>query len=427
MLKYFKELYKENPMEIEVSAPAVISEIAILKDSVDGKVFLRNLITNVGSKKIIAISISIKLFDVFGEIIISEGEEEMNYIYQDMVIAPAKYWGNKIAIELPENTRKVKVHIDKIIFNDSSIWNSDLKDTVILQEQEEMNYSEEFYKLVEETDKERLFFYVENNSCWQCTCGKPNHLETEICGYCGRTKEFVKENYSKDNLEPKYDSFLKKKKEEEEIAKAKKEELRRINEEKRKKEEEERHEQIRKRNEEYWAAVKKEEAEKKAEEEANKKKKIKKIKKIIIGIAILFLVLLVCQLFQKPSIENSSLDYESDSNMAFKEDSDKICSFIGRNLNIIKEEQLLYFGLFGETPDSLDICSFDGEICELVKWSKKKCSNEEFGRMLEYMIKYYGEPNNKNGKDYIWTNNIGNLTRVELRMYPNSSVFVFFQ
>ena len=35
------------------------------------------------------------------------------------------------------------------------------------------------------------------------------------------SKEFVKENYSKDNLEPKYDSFLKKKKEEEEIYKYK--------------------------------------------------------------------------------------------------------------------------------------------------------------------------------------------------------------
>lgn len=297
MITYFQELYKENPMEIEVSAPAVISEIAVLKDTVEGNVYLRNIITNVGNKEIIAILISVKLYNVFGEVILSDGKEVMNYIYQDMTMVPGKYWGNKIAIKLPEDTRKVKVHIDKIIFSDNLVWKADPNDVVIMQEQEEMCYSADFYNTIEETGKEQIFFYAENDTCWQCTCGKPNHLDTEVCGYCGRTKEYIKNHYSKSKLEPEYESFLKKKKEKEEIEKAKQAELRRLEEEKRKKEEEERDKRIREKNEAYWVA---EEEKRKAEEEKRNEEK-KRMKKIAICLGLSVLAIFFIMKFAFPT------------------------------------------------------------------------------------------------------------------------------
>ena len=114
MMVYFQTLYKYIPETVELDFPVVLLESAIIKDTVDDKILLRNTFENSGEQNIIAIAISINAKDVFGNDINFNSELSLEHIYQDMVFEPHSKFGNKIAIDLPGNTRKVSIEIKSI-------------------------------------------------------------------------------------------------------------------------------------------------------------------------------------------------------------------------------------------------------------------------------------------------------------------------
>lgn len=220
-MKYFDMLYKKELQSIELDAPVVLKETAIIKDTVDEKILLRNIFESVSEKTVVAIAIKGKLADIFGEPIEYNESDIFEYIYQDIIFEPQTLFGNKIAIELPNNVRKATIWIDKVVLQDGTVWNTNADNIVTIQQQREIEASDEFIECLDNNSVKPIFYFAQNQSCWQCTCGQVNKVLEEYCRNCGRQKETVKIKFSRDIIRQEYDKFQRAKEE-----KQKEEELR---------------------------------------------------------------------------------------------------------------------------------------------------------------------------------------------------------
>ncbi len=225
-MKYFETLFKVNPLKVELDAPLVLQETAIIKDTVDDKILLRNIFVNVGNQDIVAIAIKGTLKDIFGENVKYNGQDEFTYVYQDIICEPNTLFGNKISIDLPHDARKIEAVIEKVVLLDGTVWKSNPEDIVTIQRQHEIEASDEFINSYDTNSILPIFYYVENDSCWQCTCGQVNKVSDEHCKKCAREKTEAKKKYSKEYLTEEYNLYaVQKRKEREEIERLKQEKV----------------------------------------------------------------------------------------------------------------------------------------------------------------------------------------------------------
>lgn len=206
-MRYFDTLYKKQVQSIELDAPVVLKETAIIKDTVDEKILLRNIFENVSEKSVVAIAIKGKLSDIFGKPIKYNGKDTLGYIYQDIIFEPQTFFENKIAIELPADARKAIIWIDKVVLQDGTVWNTNPDNIVTIQQQREIEASDEFIKYLDDNSVKPIFYFVQNQSCWQCTCGQVNKAADEYCRNCSRQREIVKIKFSRDIIRQGYDKF----------------------------------------------------------------------------------------------------------------------------------------------------------------------------------------------------------------------------
>lgn len=195
-MKYFETVYKKQNQTIEIDAPIVLQETAIIKDTVDNLIQLRNVFFNVGDQKIIAIAIKISQSDVFGEVL----SEPFEYVYEDIQFNARESFGNKVAIDLHAKARKAKVDILKAVLEDGTVWVSNPENVIEIQPQREIEASDDFIESIDTNIPRPIFYYVENDSCWQCTCGEPNKISSVTCRKCHRNREVVKELFNSESI-----------------------------------------------------------------------------------------------------------------------------------------------------------------------------------------------------------------------------------
>ena len=203
-MNYFDVLYKKQQTEIEIYSPIILRETAIIKDTVDDKILLRNIFESVCDQKVVAIAIRGFLTDIFGESIKYNNQEEFSYVYQDIKFEKDTAFGNKIAIELPNQARKAIIHVEKVVLEDGTVWNSNPENIVTIQLQREIEGTDEFVNSLDENEILPVFYYVDNESCWQCTCGEINKLGENNCKKCNRAKNYVREEFNQDSVRRKY-------------------------------------------------------------------------------------------------------------------------------------------------------------------------------------------------------------------------------
>lgn len=216
-MKYFETLFKVNPLKVELDAPLVLQETAIIKDTVDDKILLRNIFVNVANQDIVAIAIKGTLKDIFGENVKYNGQDEFTYVYQDIICEPNTIFGNKISIDLPRDARKIEVVIEKVVLLDGTVWKSNPENIVTIQRQHEIEASDEFINSYDTNSILPIFYYVENDSCWQCTCGQVNKVSDEYCKHCSREKKYVKTKFTKESIAKEYQDFIYRKEHKEEL------------------------------------------------------------------------------------------------------------------------------------------------------------------------------------------------------------------
>ena len=206
-MKYFETVFTKQNHIIEIDAPVILQEVAIIKDTVDDVIQLRNIFYNRSSHVIIAIAIRITQSTVFGDPI----AEPFEYVYEDIISEPSELFGNKIAIDLHPKARKAQVEILRAVFQDGTVWVSDKKKNVNIQSQHEIEASDEFISSIDDNPIIPMFYYVENDSCWQCTCGEPNLCDSFECNRCKRTRESVKQTFNQSNIKYLFSEYLKEK------------------------------------------------------------------------------------------------------------------------------------------------------------------------------------------------------------------------
>ena len=177
-MKYFETLFKTNPQVYEFDSPIYLFEIAIIKDTVDNEILLRNSMRNVTNEKIIAVMLNIVMKDVFGEPVYgTDGKNSFQYLYQDISFGKKEVFGNKVAIKLPSTVRKVEVTLEKAVFENGVVWKSKKQDFAKLQEQKMIHEPDNFMNTItDELGVQCLYYFMENNTCWQCTCGQKSQL-----------------------------------------------------------------------------------------------------------------------------------------------------------------------------------------------------------------------------------------------------------
>ena len=210
MLTYFEKLKSYSPDVVEAGAPILINEVAIIKDTVENEILLRITMANSSEVTAIAIATEISMWDIFGEVVPAGNSTTMNYVYQDIFFAPRSVYGNTVPISVPDSVRKVDVRITKVVFADETVWKTTPENYVHVQPQDLLEGTDDFLDTLRDEGEQYppLLTYVENDECWQCTCGGVNLLASPYCYRCKRAKDTCASDFSAGIVHDKYLAFI---------------------------------------------------------------------------------------------------------------------------------------------------------------------------------------------------------------------------
>lgn len=195
-MEYFKKLQVYVPETGIVDAPVSIEEICIMQEPIEKKILGRISFVNRSIKDIIAIFVRISVRNIANEDISLEKER---YIYQDVIIKPGELYGNKVPVNLPDDTRILLVELEKVVFSNGDIWSAEgaVKHEVVYQE---INVPYKFYYNVFERIQNELklhfssidyirYYYREDDYAWQCSCGRLNSNSVLTCPFCKNSRD----------------------------------------------------------------------------------------------------------------------------------------------------------------------------------------------------------------------------------------------
>lgn len=189
-----KEWLADCPIRIEVCQ--------LVLDNSKNDVLLQIKMLNLSSKKLKSVYIDVNILDDNGEVFCIK--KDIAYLGLD--IEPKSYFGEKTPIYL--NTTKylkVKIIINKVIFNDDGIWlNKEKAIGILLPEQKAILESDKLYSQIQRefsgTNGLHLFYYDRHSNFWRCSCGTVNSIDSEECLYCNTKENWLEEHLNIDYL-----------------------------------------------------------------------------------------------------------------------------------------------------------------------------------------------------------------------------------
>lgn len=402
-MKYFDTLYKKHLQLIELDAPVVLQETAIIKDTVDEKILLRNIFENVSKENVVAIAIKGKLTDVFGEPVKYNEEDFFEYVYQDIVFEPNTLFGNKIAIELPNNARKAVIEIEKVVLQDGTIWNTNSDNVVTVQQQREIEASDEFIEYYDNNSIKPVFYFMENQSCWQCTCGQVNKMTEENCRNCNRPREIAKSKFSRGTIKQEYEKFLQMKEEVRKEEEKKQEELKKLRLEQDKLYQTDRHKSLEK-NQNVFKVMQLDQS----VEKETKPQITKIIVSCICGIVAIAFIICITITLRKPHTEvitekitqSETIRSESDLIQQTKESLEPYVTMVG---TLTENDTVTVTESFLDNIDKVKIMGRKGTVSHryaadsgdriaAMDWqSNEVMSTEEYDKFAKSLDEYFGE------------------------------------
>lgn len=202
-MEYFKKIQCYKPSTGIIDAPISIEEVALLQDSVDKNMLGRIKFINYSKGTIVAIFVRLRAANIAGEPISLDKER---FIYQDMKISSGELYGNKIPISLPADARYFSVQLEKVVFDDGEIWDATNGVTCKIS-QKQIQVPEEVIDSVREELQKHLnnveyvrYFYEENQDFWECTCGRINSSDNEVCPFCNNSNVSQKRYFTQEKV-----------------------------------------------------------------------------------------------------------------------------------------------------------------------------------------------------------------------------------
>lgn len=187
------KFYKSWPIEIQ--------KIAITKDNREDKLLLQVKMCNITNKKIKAVYLTGETFDdSFDKI----GEVEC--IYQDLDVNEEQTFGDEEPVVLNDKTiRNVELKINKIVYEDGSIFRGDLEEEPLLFPQDSNIEDEELFEEYKRINQNKSQYEVKNyptqtEEYWKCCCGRVNHNDIDVCTRCERDRDYIYKSANHDFL-----------------------------------------------------------------------------------------------------------------------------------------------------------------------------------------------------------------------------------
>lgn len=185
-----------------VYCPIKVEKGQLVLDNSKNDVLLQIKMLNLSFKNLKSVYIDVNILDDNGEIFCIK--EDIAYL--GLNIKPKSYFGEKTPIYL--NSTKylnVKIIINKVIFNDDSIWiNREKSIGVLLPEQKPILKSDKLYDQIQRefkgTNGLYLFYYEKYSNYWRCSCGTANPTEYKKCLYCNIDEHWLEVHLNTDYL-----------------------------------------------------------------------------------------------------------------------------------------------------------------------------------------------------------------------------------
>ena len=212
----FKSLYKLEPNLYTKDSPIIISAGVLLKDEKTDSVITQLKFQSVTKKRIIALKITIKPFDVSSNPL----KEIVDYQYLDLNINNGDVFGNNKAIVMHDNATRI-IKIEKIIVvfeNEEQVITGENLQTISNQEKLSNNLSIDLVKQYQiDVSAKSQYVPIIIDNLWMCSCGTPN--STNTCIQCGIKREIVFNSYNSIELNKRFQNRLEYQKEAEEAKK----------------------------------------------------------------------------------------------------------------------------------------------------------------------------------------------------------------
>lgn len=176
------------------TCPIYSEKYHILLDTKTNTNVLQIKFKNIDSKNIKSIFLDIDCYDDSKDFLCTLN----NVAYVGLDIKKRQTFGDKQAINTNKNiVGNISIKVLKVVFTDESVWRNE--SCKYLEEMptpvDAKKYFGELYnQYVRECEKLHINFryvYTVYNDFWQCSCGKPNDKDREVCFNCDREKEVI--------------------------------------------------------------------------------------------------------------------------------------------------------------------------------------------------------------------------------------------
>ncbi len=200
MAERFKRLFHNDERVYYVGSPLVIEAVALLEDTKENKIIGQAKIKSISPKVIKAVFTTVFIFNVLNESI-----GECRHEYLDLAVRRDEEFGQQVAVLIDNNGARVaSLRIDKVLFDDGSIWNNDGAEKItinaagLLKDTLGDNRAVEEYKRI--YGPRMLYVPEQIRDIWRCSCGTINRIEEEACHGCNNNRQVLMGNLDKDSL-----------------------------------------------------------------------------------------------------------------------------------------------------------------------------------------------------------------------------------
>lgn len=186
-MERYQRIYLNSNKLYVPGAGVIICAQAILKDNKTNKVMAQVKFQNSLKKEIIALVANLECYDITK----NKLEGVTNYQYLDLKEKRDSYFGSKTAVILPDNnTRRISVYIQKVVYTDGSVWENVQKDYMLLAEPTIISNDKEVIKQAQlEFGSTAQYKYQKYEELWICSCGAINHNNEKYCHSCGLSED----------------------------------------------------------------------------------------------------------------------------------------------------------------------------------------------------------------------------------------------
>ena len=184
--------HNENRM-YQADCPVICCAYNVLLDTVTNDLLFQAKFQNLHQKTVRELNLSVDCYDVSSTLLSSN--VELSYIINDG--GNRKTFGSDNAKNLPNNkSRKIKLKISSIVFDDGSIWNCENTEYMeYLPQQKKTSeqlqsaeLTKEYESLTPDIKGERKWPVFENGY-WLCSCGEINLNADSVCHSCKTEKQ----------------------------------------------------------------------------------------------------------------------------------------------------------------------------------------------------------------------------------------------